>query len=120
MGETITHETVQDEIHGPLTAVARCVHHILSNGGTAKYLLSNYINEAGVWNTITVSQMKHGIRTSVKILKLDKNGIYPDLVGIYSLRAGGAMALIHQETGIFHFKSHFYFYFHTIFFSISQ
>ena len=28
MGETITHETVEDAIHGPVTAVARCVHHM--------------------------------------------------------------------------------------------
>ena len=93
MGETITHETVQDEIHSPITAVARRVHHILSNGGTEQNLLSDYLNKAGVWNTITASQMRHGVRLSVKILKLDKNGIDPDLVGVHSLRAGGAMAL---------------------------
>ena len=93
MGETISHETVQDAIHGPVTAVARRVHHILSNGGTEEYLLSDYMNEAGVWNTITASQMRHGVRESVKTLKLDKNGIDPDLVGVHSLRAGGAMAL---------------------------
>ena len=51
------------------------------------------MNEAGVWNTITASQMRHGVRESVKTLKLDKNGIDPDLVGVHSLRAGGAMAL---------------------------
>jgi hypothetical protein len=93
MGETITHETVKDAIHGPVTAVARRVHHILSNGGTEDFLLSDYINEAGVWNTITASQMRQGVRTSVKTLKLDQNGIDPDLVGVHSLRAGGAMAL---------------------------
>ena len=93
MGETISHETVQDAIHGPVTAVARRVHHILSNGGTEEYLLSDYMNEAGEWNTITASQMRHGVRESVKALKLDQNGIDPDLVGVHSLRAGGAMAL---------------------------
>jgi len=59
MGETISHETVQDAIHGPVTAVARRVHHILANGGTEEYLLSDYMNEASVWNTITASQMRH-------------------------------------------------------------
>ena len=93
MGKTITHKTVQDSVHGPVTAVARRVHHILSNGGTEDNLLSDYINEACEWHTITASQMRHGVRTSVKILKLDKNGIDPDLVGVHSLRAGGAMAL---------------------------
>ena len=89
MGETITHETVQDEIHSPITAVARRVHHILSNGGTEQNLLSDYLNKAGVWNTITASQMRHGVCSRVKILKLDKNGIDPDLVGVHSLQAGG-------------------------------
>jgi hypothetical protein len=93
MGETITHETVKDAVHGPVTALARRVHHILSNGGTEDSLLSDYINEAGVWNTVTSTQMRQGVRTSVKTLKLDKNGIDPDLVGVHSLRAGGAMAL---------------------------
>ena len=46
MGETITHETVKDEIHSPVTAVARRVHYILSNVGTEENLLSDYINEA--------------------------------------------------------------------------
>ena len=85
MGETITHETVQDSVHGPVTAVARRAHHILSNGGTEDNLLSDYINEDKEWHTITASQMRHGVRTSVKILKLDKNGIDPDLVGVHSL-----------------------------------
>jgi hypothetical protein len=93
MGETITHETVKDAVHGPVTALARRVHHILSNGGTEDSLLSDYINEAGVWNTVTSTHMRHGVRTSVQTLTLDKNGIDPDLVGVHSLRAGGAMAL---------------------------
>ena len=93
MGETITHETVKDATHGPVTATARRVHHILSNGGTENNLLSDYIDENGVWNTITASQMRSGVRTSVRVLNLHKNGIDPDLVGVHSLRAGGAMAL---------------------------
>eukprot|EP00957_Ditylum_brightwellii_P032217 2442305-Ditylum_brightwellii.AAC.1 len=33
------------------------------------------------------------IRNAVKTLGLHKNGIDPDLIGVHSLRAGGAMAL---------------------------
>ena len=33
------------------------------------------------------------VRTSTKLLKLNKQAIDPDLVGAHSLRAGGAMAL---------------------------
>ena len=41
--------------------------------------------------------MRQGVRTSVKTLQLDKNGIDPDLVGVHSLRAGGTMALKLQD-----------------------
>ena len=37
--------------------------------------------------------MLQAIRTAVKHLNLHKQGIDPDLVGVHSLRAGGAMAL---------------------------
>ena len=70
MGETITHKSVKDAVYGPVTAVARRSHHILSNGGTEDCLLSEYINEVGTWNTITASQMRHGVRTSVNNLKI--------------------------------------------------
>ena len=38
------------------------------------------------------------IRSAVATLKLEKSGINPDLVGVHSLRTGGAMALkLHGE-----------------------
>ena len=36
--------------------------------------------------------IKH-LRTAIKTLNLEKSGITPDLVGVHSFRAGGAMAL---------------------------
>ena len=33
------------------------------------------------------------IRTAIRTLKLEQDGINPDLVGVHSLRAGGAMSL---------------------------
>ena len=47
--------------------------------------------------------MRSGLRLSVKQLGLHKNGIDPDLVGVHSLRAGGAMAMKltdHSDTTI--------------------
>jgi hypothetical protein len=93
MGETITHETVKNEQHGPVTALARRVHHIISNGGTEDTLISEYIDESGNWHTVTPTHMRVGIRQAVKQLDLHKNGIDIDLIGVHSLRAGGAMAL---------------------------
>ena len=43
------------------------------------------------------------IRTAVRDLKLQTHGIDPDLVGVHSLRAGGAMAMKltnHSDTTI--------------------
>ena len=37
--------------------------------------------------------MRIELQRTVKILRLDKQGIDSDLVGVHSLRAGGAMAL---------------------------
>ena len=93
MGETITHETIQNESHGPVTALARRVHHILDNGGNEETLLCDYLDDDGNWTSVTASQMRSAVRASVKTLELHKNGIDPDLVGVHSLRAGGAMAL---------------------------
>jgi hypothetical protein len=93
MGETITHETVLNETHGPVTALARRVHHILSNGGSEENIISDFFHEDGTWHTITSTQMRTGVRQAVKQMTLHKNGIDVDLIGVHSLRAGGAMAL---------------------------
>ena len=42
MSEIITHETIQNESHRPVTALARHIHHILDNGGNKETLLCNY------------------------------------------------------------------------------
>ena len=93
MGQTISHETIRDHNHGPVKATARRVHHILSNGGDEDTIISAYMNEAGIWNTVSSAQMRSGVRNSVKELGLHKIGIDADLVGVHSLRAGGAMVM---------------------------
>jgi hypothetical protein len=104
MGETITHETIQNESHGPVTALARRVHHILDNGGNEETLLCDYLDDDGNWTSVTASQMRSAVRASVKTLELHKNGIDPDLVGVHSLRAGGAMALKLQGVSDTHYQ----------------
>eukprot|EP00957_Ditylum_brightwellii_P140925 10734578-Ditylum_brightwellii.AAC.1 len=49
--------------------------------------------DKGILNAVTPESMIGIIRTAVKVLGLHKNGINPDLIGVHSLRAGGAMAL---------------------------
>ena len=98
MGETITHETVAHLEHGPVKAAARRVFHILHNGGSKDSLLCDYISDAGIWNAVTPTDMRTTLRTAVQQLKLHECGIDPDLVGVHSLRAGGAMALKLQGT----------------------
>ena len=93
MGQTISHETILNHAHGPVKATARRIHHILSNGGDESSIISAYMTADGTWNTVSSAQMRSGVRNSVKQLNLHKNGIDADLVGVHSLRAGGAMAL---------------------------
>ena len=93
MGETIHHETVKNTPHGPIQALARRVHHIMSNGGSEDNLICDFINDQGIWNNITSTDMRKELRATVTDLKLHLQGIDADLVGVHSLRAGGAMAM---------------------------
>ena len=92
-GETITHETVQSHSNGPVHAVARRVHHILSNRGSNDNLLCDYLTPQGTWTSVTSTDTRSEVRSTVVHLKLHKFGIDPDLVGVHSLQAGGAIAL---------------------------
>eukprot|EP00957_Ditylum_brightwellii_P083175 6324225-Ditylum_brightwellii.AAC.1 len=47
---------------------------------------------------VTPTMMIHQLRSAVKTLNLQEQGIDPDLIGVHSLRAGGAMSLkLHGE-----------------------
>ncbi len=95
MGQTIFHEAIEDKLDGPTQALARRVHHIISNGGTQDSLLCQYKSDPSQdeWEFITSRDIVAALRTSVKACGLDKKGIDPDLVAAHSLRAGGAMAM---------------------------
>ena len=91
MGQTIHHHAINEEAC-PIQALARRVHHILSNGGSSNNEICD-VHENSSWTQITSRQMIDSIREAVRSLKLHDNGIDADLVGAHSLRAGGAMAL---------------------------
>ena len=97
MGQTIHHECIMED-HCPVKALARRIYHILSNNGTDTALICMYTQDDQLCS-VTPTDMISGIRNSVKTLRLDKSGIDPNIVGVHSLRAGGAMALkLHGES----------------------
>ena len=77
---------------GGVAALARRVHHILQNGGNDDSFICDYFTN-GNCLAVTPKQLIVMIRAAIKTLRLDTTGIEPDLVGVHSLRAGGAMAL---------------------------
>ena len=94
MGGTISNEKLQNnDKHGPIISAARRIHHILSNGGTDENLFCNFLTDEGMWQSITSADMRMAVRLRVHQLGLQDHGIDPDLVGVHSLQAGGAMAL---------------------------
>jgi hypothetical protein len=94
MGQTIHHHAT-GATNCPIKAIARRVHHILANQGTTENLLCDVWipNTTDTWYQITPSDMIQQIRQAVTSTNLHRGGIDPDLVGVHSLRAGGAMAL---------------------------
>eukprot|EP00957_Ditylum_brightwellii_P077489 5888155-Ditylum_brightwellii.AAC.1 len=96
MGQTIHLLTVQDS-HSPVKALTRQVQHVLANGGSHEDLICMYENK-GKLVAVTLHDMIQQLRTAVKTMDPQKKGIDPDLIGIHSLQAGGAMALkLHGE-----------------------
>ena len=93
MGQTIHNHAVTDNPHCPIKALAHRVHHVLSNGGSSDSLLCAVATAPGAWYQVTSTDMIKALRASVKRLQLHTSGIDPDLIGVHSLRAGGAMAL---------------------------
>ena len=94
MGQTIHHHAVPANPNCPIKALARRVHAVLSNGGTSGNLLCDYYNPTSLtWHHVTSKDMLTHVRAAITSLGLPNRGITPDLVGVHSLRAGGAMAL---------------------------
>ena len=91
MGQTLHQESTGSE--GAVAALARRVHHILSNAGSDQRLLCDVFTPPNVWYAISQQDMVQCVRTATKSLRMHENGIDPDLIGAHSLRAGGAMSL---------------------------
>ena len=97
MGQTIHHHaTTKSDC--PVRALARRVHHILTHAKTSEHLLCDYWIDDKVQH-ITPQDIKAALRQAVTDMGLSSNGLDPDLVGVHSLRAGGAMALkLHKQS----------------------
>ena len=90
-----TGQTLHQESTGPngaVAALARRIHHILSNGGRETNLICD-VWERDTWTSVHSSKIVSAVRMASKALKLHERGIDPDMIGAHSLRAGGAMAL---------------------------
>ena len=94
MGQTIHHQSTGD--NGAVASLARRIHHILSNGGTDSHLICAYYQNQA-WHNVTSQMIVKAVRQSAVRLKLQTQGIDPDIIGAHSLRAGGAMALKLQK-----------------------
>jgi hypothetical protein len=95
MGQTIHHHATGAP-NCPIRAIARRVHHILTNNGNSDNILCDVRMTASTsaeWLQVTPGDMIKQLRHAVRSSGLIHRGIAPDLVGVHSLRAGGAMAL---------------------------
>ncbi len=92
MGETIHHKAIPHLDTCPVKALARRIHHITSNKGDDDSPLCRYYNGTKP-SHVTPKDMIQGVWDAVRDLQLKRFGIAPDLVGVHSLRAGGAMAM---------------------------
>jgi hypothetical protein len=93
MGQTI-HHTATAHPCCPIKALARRVHNVLSNGGSHDHLLCDFWSTSNnTFKSVSRDDIIRMLRITVKTMKLDSQGIDPDLIGAHSLRAGGAMAL---------------------------
>ena len=93
MGQSIKHETVANNDHGLVIAVARRIHHILSQGGSKENLICDYLNHNWVLTSVTPNDLQVSLRFTVRRLQLHNNRINPNLIGVHSLQTGGAMVI---------------------------
>ena len=79
----------------PVKALARRVHHILSNGGPVSTPIYTVYDPVFFTHpqTVTPKRVNDAIRTAAGAIGLWEMGYQPRQVSSHSLRAGGAMAL---------------------------
>ena len=100
MGEKNLQEATGTDMW-PVKALAHVVHTILQYGGTTNTLLCAY-KRSNTWEHLQSADMIMVERTTTKQLKLNHQGIDPDLFGSHLLRVGGAMALKIHGCDVYH------------------
>ena len=90
MRKTIRHESFFSDLY-PCKALARQIHHIFTKGGRMESYIYEYrVTIKDTFATVTPTYLITAIRFFVSTLKLHHSGINPYLVGVHSLREGGA------------------------------
>ena len=106
MGQVIHQQATGDPTDCPVQAVARRVHHILSNGGSSHNCICDYFDMKNGWHDVHPAQIRAALNHAVIDLDLKSQGIDISLISLHSFRAGGAMALKlngHSDTTIMKF-----------------
>lgn len=93
MGQTIHHEAIAGEDCCPVKSLARRVHHILQHTAIGNTPISAVFPSGSKRILVTPTDMIRSLRGAAKALHLHNHGIDPDLIGVHSLRSGGAMAM---------------------------
>ena len=92
MGDTI-HQKCTGTDNCPVRALVIRINHLNIHKGNEDDRLLCDVYHNDVWHSIQSNNIIQFVRTAAKLLKLNEQGIDPDLIGAHSLYAGGAMAL---------------------------
>ena len=106
MGQVIHQQATGNASDCPVQAVARRVHHILSNGGSSNNCICDYRATKTEWRDVQPAQIRAALNNAVIALDLKSSGMDITLISLHSFRAGGAMALKlngHNDTTIMKF-----------------
>ena len=80
--------------HSPVKSLARRVHHILSNGGTATTGIFEHRHPlCNAWRHVSADHINQALKTAAGDIGLYDLGYTASDVSSHSLRAGGAMAM---------------------------
>jgi hypothetical protein len=84
MGQVIHHKSTNNPYDCPVQAVARRVHHILSNNGTSASCICDYFTPTVGWRHVRPSDLRTALNTAVLEMDLKNNGIDISLISLHS------------------------------------
>jgi hypothetical protein len=88
------HQECTASPYSPIKSLARRVHHILSNNGSAINNIFHYIHPLQVaWQSISAHHINDGLKLAAAQIGLYHLGYTEGDISSHSLRAGGAMAM---------------------------